>query len=96
MADYDGFEEIFLRRSRQVANRLELAQFTKALATLIVEARAADMAMGPVAPADVAEALVAIYTWGMRRALYDALQPKEAIAALWPQVVAAAGLREAA
>lgn len=52
--------------------------------------------MGPVAPADVAEALVAIYTWCMRRALYDALQPKEAIAALWPQVVAAAGLREAA
>lgn len=78
----------------EAANRLELAQFTKALETLIVEARAAGMATGHIAPADVAEALMAIYTWGMRRALYDALQPKEAIAALWPQVVAAAGLRE--
>ena len=79
----------------EIANRQERALFTDALAGLIEQGRQAARLRNTVASAEVAEALFAIYTWGMRRALFEDLSPQDAIAALWPQVVAVLGIRPA-
>ncbi len=76
----------------EIANRQERALFTDALAGLIDQGRDSGRLRNTVASADVAEALFAIYTWGMRRALFEDRSPQEAIAALWPQVLAVLGI----
>ncbi len=78
--------------SSEAANRADLKPFYAALADLVREARDAGLAQGHIAPADVAEALFAIYTYGTRRALFDPLSPDAAVVAMWPQIEAAAGL----
>jgi AcrR family transcriptional regulator len=77
----------------EIANRQERALFTDALAGLIEQGRQTGRLPNTVASAEVAEALFAIYTWGMRRALFEKMTPQDAIAALWPQVVAVLGIR---
>lgn len=75
----------------EIKNRADLGIFTAQVAGLVQRARDEGLATGNIAPADVAEAVFAIYTWGMRRALFDALLPADAISRLWPQVAAVAG-----
>jgi len=80
----------------EIAKRQERALFTDALAGLIEQGRQAGRLRHTVASAEVAEALFAIYNWGMRRAVFEEMTPQNAIATLWPQVVAVLGIRQAA
>lgn len=77
----------------EAENRKERAVFTSAMADLVARARISGEATGEVAPADVAEAIFAIYTWGMRSALFEELEPVGAIDAIWPQICAVLGVR---
>lgn len=76
----------------EATNRAERDAFFAILADVIARARRSGLAQGHVAPADVAEAIFAIYTWGIRQALFLAIAPDAAIARIWPQIQAAAGL----
>lgn len=78
----------------EAENRAQRQFFLDALAGLVEEMRAAGAASGWVAPADVAEAIWAVYTWGIRQAVHDGLTPDAGVNRIWPQIAAVTGLRE--
>lgn len=83
-------------REMEDENKAVRSRFTVALAGLVEEMRAIGHAKGWVAPADVAEAIWAIYTWGIRQAVFDDLSAEATIDRIWPQVAAVTGLEKAA
>lgn len=76
----------------EAKNRAERLEFRKALEQLIVEGRARGE-FPPGAPESVlSEAMVAIYLWGIRSAVYAGCAASAAIDDLWPQVEALLGV----
>jgi AcrR family transcriptional regulator len=76
----------------EARNRVSRQAFKAHVARVIDEGRAGGE-LPPGAPSrEISTALFAIYTWGMREAIFSRLGPGEAVARLWPQICALIGL----
>ncbi|MEY4871118.1 MAG: hypothetical protein RLZZ563_448 [Pseudomonadota bacterium] len=71
-------------------NRRDRAALKEPIAQLIVEGRESGLFRPGPSPDTIAEAILAIYTWGMRDAIFsDPIpDPEKAIAAIWDQIAA--------
>jgi AcrR family transcriptional regulator len=74
------------------ANKAERGDHLAIVQGLVVEAIGAGSVPAHVDAEVAAEAIFAIYTWGMRRGVFEGFTPRESVDHIWPQVQEVLGM----